>query len=317
MKKHVMVKTIMTLVALSFLLVAVLESNAHARAGGGRSSGSRASRSYSAPASNYSQPSQPRQQMQSAPNSFQQPQQQRGGFLRSMAGGVMGGLLGGMLFSSLGHAGAGVLGGGGGGLIQILLLAGIGYLIYRFIKKRRAEAVAAPVGSRGYDAGTVIPAAYRCESSQPADGEVEQGVVNIRSMDPSFDENRFKDSVMDTFFKVQGAWMHRSLSPVSGELTPEMQRILQEDIDRLLRDRQVNRLENIAVRNVEIAEVWQESGQDYVTTLILANLLDYTTDEAGVTISGSKTDPVKFEEFWTFTRPVGNNSWRLSAIQQK
>lgn len=48
------------------------------------------------------------------------------------------------------------------------------------------------------------------------------------------------------------------------------------------------------------------------------NLLDYTTDDAtGAVVSGSKTEPVKFEEYWTFTRPVGNNPWRLSAISQK
>ena len=39
--------------------------------------------------------------------------------------------------------------------------------------------------------------------------------------------------------------------------------------------------------------------------LFQANLLDYTTDEAGKVLSGSDTVPVKFEEFWTFTRPVG------------
>jgi predicted lipid-binding transport protein (Tim44 family) len=27
-------------------------------------------------------------------------------------------------------------------------------------------------------------------------------------------------------------------------------------------------------------------------------------------------EPVKFEEFWTFARPVNPNPWRLSAIQQ-
>lgn len=50
--------------------------------------------------------------------------------------------------------------------------------------------------------------------------------------------------------------------------------------------------------------------------LFQANLLDYTTDEAGKVLSGSDTVPVKFEEFWTFTRPVGPGAWRLSAIQQ-
>ena len=136
-------------------------------------------------------------------------------------------------------------------------------------------------------------------------------------MDHSFDENRFNDLVMDNFFKIQGAWMNRDLSPVSGILTDEMKRIFQADLDQLLKDKKINRLENIAVRNVDISEVWQESGQDFITTSIYANLLDYTTDEeTGSVVSGSKTEPVKFEEFWTFTRPVGDNPWRLSDIRQ-
>jgi predicted lipid-binding transport protein (Tim44 family) len=137
-------------------------------------------------------------------------------------------------------------------------------------------------------------------------------------MDYSFDENRFNDGVMDMFFKIQGAWMNRDLAPITGILTEEMHRVFQTDIDKLRQEKRVNRLENIAVRNVEIVEAWQESGQDYITSLIYANLLDYTTDDTtGQVVSGSKTDPVKFEEYWTFTRPVGNNSWRLSAIDQK
>ena len=33
-------------------------------------------------------------------------------------------------------------------------------------------------------------------------------------------------------------------------------------------------------------------------------------------VSGSRTEPVKFQEYWTFTRPVGDHPWRLSAIHQ-
>jgi len=106
--------------------------------------------------------------------------------------------------------------------------------------------------------------------------------------------------------------------PVAGSLTDEMKRIFQADLDQLLRDKRVNRLENIAVRSVEVSEAWQEAGQDYVTALIYANLLDYTTDDAtGAIVVGSKTEPVKFEEYWTFTRQIGNNPWRLSAISQR
>ena len=82
-------------------------------------------------------------------------------------------------------------------------------------------------------------------------------------------------------------------------------------------ERRINRLENVAVRAAEVTEAWQERGQDYVTVHFLASLLDSTTDETGTQVlDGSRTEPVKFEEFWTFVRPVGPNPWRLSAIQQ-
>jgi predicted lipid-binding transport protein (Tim44 family) len=103
---------------------------------------------------------------------------------------------------------------------------------------------------------------------------------------------------------------------VADLLTEEMRGPLQADVDGMRAKRQVNRLENIAVRSVEIAEAWQESGRDYATVHFTASLLDYTTDEAGKVLSGSDAVPVKFEEFWTLTRPVGQGPWRLSAIQQ-
>ena len=93
--------------------------------------------------------------------------------------------------------------------------------------------------------------------------------------------------------------------------------ILSNDADKLKQERKINKVENIAVRSVDIGEVWQESGRDYITVKFYANLLDYTVDEnTGQVVSGSKTEPVKFEEYWTFRRPVGNHPWRLSAIQQ-
>jgi predicted lipid-binding transport protein (Tim44 family) len=136
-------------------------------------------------------------------------------------------------------------------------------------------------------------------------------------MDASFAEERFGDQAMDLFFRIQGAWMHRDLAPVQNILTDEMRTIMQKDLDELKRQGRINRLENIAVRTVEIVEAWQEQGQDFVTARVYANLLDYTTDEAGKVLEGSTTEPVKFEEFWTFNRPVGPNQWRLSGINQK
>ena len=45
-------------------------------------------------------------------------------------------------------------------------------------------------------------------------------------------------------------------------------------------------------------------------------MLDYTVDDAtGAVAEGSRTAVQTIEDFWTFTRPVGNNPWKLSAIQ--
>jgi hypothetical protein len=143
--KNKAVKVFTILAAVLFLSISVLELNAEARAGGGRSMGSRGSRSYSRPAPSYSQPAQPRQQAAPAPGAFQQ--SAGGGFMRSMAGGMMGGMLGSMLFSGFAGAGNGAAGAGGGiGLFEIALLAGLGYLIYRYIKKKREAGSSNPFG---------------------------------------------------------------------------------------------------------------------------------------------------------------------------
>lgn len=290
------------LLVMLFVNLAVLEQNACARAGGGRSFGSSGGRSYSAPSRNYSSPSAPSRQATPAPA------QPGGGFLRSMGGGLLGGMLGGMLFSSLGFGGTGGFGGGGIGVLEIILLGVGGYMVYSMVmRKRRESALAYQSSSQQVNYGT----------QEGSLSTVDGGVDLIRRMDPSFDESRFKDTTMDIFFKIQGAWTNRDLSTGSELLTGEMKGILQRDIDALLQEKRTNKLDNIAVRNVEIVEAWQEAGQDYVKALFTANLLDYTTDDAtGSVVAGSRNEPVKFQECWTFTRTVGNNPWKLSAISQ-
>jgi predicted lipid-binding transport protein (Tim44 family) len=136
-------------------------------------------------------------------------------------------------------------------------------------------------------------------------------------MDPRFDEAAFRESCSDSFFRIQAAWMHLDLGKLRPLLTEEMQEVFRKQIEELRSKRQINKLENIAVRSIEVTEAWQEQGLDYITVRYLANLLDYTVDEAsGKIVSGNDSEPVKFEEFWTWVRPVGPNLWRLSAINQ-
>jgi predicted lipid-binding transport protein (Tim44 family) len=183
------------------------------------------------------------------------------------------------------------------------------------MKKKKAQTLAYETAS---NSGRYPAEVSGNNFDQPGgDVSVQDGLRYIRQMDASFDEARFKDTAMDIFFKIQGAWGNRDLAAAKGLVTDELRNIFQQDIDALLREKKVNKLDNIAVRQVEVVEAWQETGQDFIKALYTANLLDYTLDEStGAVLAGSKTEPVKFAECWTFTRAVGNNPWKLSAISQ-
>ncbi|HEY7040561.1 MAG TPA: Tim44 domain-containing protein [Methylomirabilota bacterium] len=322
MKRTVALALLMA-VALSPLLLA---SEAWARAGGGSSGGSRGSRSYSSPAKPPSSPVSPSQP--ASPPVYQSPAPQRPGW-----GGMMGGMLGGLLLGGLlGSLFFGGGHGGGIGLFEILIIAGLAWFAISYMRRRQAPessgyAVAGGYGSGGY--GDASASRYDARPSGSAGGgtavieppagpsDLERGLGHLRQMDPDFDPRAFAETASDVFFRVQGAWTARDMATAASVLTPEMQGLLQRDCDRLRAERKINRLENIAVRTAEVTEAWQESGQDYVTVHFLASLLDYTTDEIGARVlEGSRTEPVKFEEYWTFVRPVGPSAFRLSAIQQ-
>jgi predicted lipid-binding transport protein (Tim44 family) len=249
----------------------------------------------------------------------QQPGQQPS-MWRSLAMGVAGGFLGSMLFSGLSHGmGMGGFGGSGIGLLDIILIGGLLYILYMLIKKRKEAASA--VGY-SYQTGAAPSTGQQrgfTDSSRDqghAEDDVQTGLRHILQMDPSFDEARFSDLCMDNFFKIQGAWINRDMNVVRNILTAEMFGILQRDADKLKVEKKINKLDNIAVRSVEITEAWQEGGTDFITARIVASILDYTESESGDVLSGSKTEPVKFEEYWTFARSVGSSNWQLSAINQ-
>jgi predicted lipid-binding transport protein (Tim44 family) len=296
-----MKKTIklLALAAVFFLVSAtVFEPLLYARAGGGNSFGGGSFRSSPSRSNSFS-----------GQRNYSEPQQQpqRGSMFRSIAGGIAGGLIGGMIFRSLGMGGMG--GGSMGGVLQILIIAGIGFVIFRFIQSRTVQRTS-DSSSQGINTSGFFKG--RSESV------TQSGLASIVESDPSFNETSFKDTVMDIFFKIQAAWMNRDLSSASHLLDDKMKDYLQDDIDKLKSSGKINKLENIAVRSITIDEAWQESGSDCITVLIYANILDYTVDDKnGNIVEGSRTEPVKFEEYWTFYRPTRTGQWKLSSIDQK
>lgn len=299
--------------------------DAWARAGSG---GSRGSRSYSAPAkpSSPASPTTPT----SPSRSFNQPTtpaagMQRPSFMQrfggAIAGFAIGGLLGGLLFGGLGGLGGGF--GGGIGMFDILLIAGGIFVLFYFLRRRREseQPAHATAGASSYATATANTGAggaavLEMPAASAESRELEQGLAHVRQMDPGFDPVALADWARVQFANVQTAVASRDVGLVRDRLAPEMYGVLLTQCEDLKGARRKNLIEKIDLRRADVTEVWQEKGQDYVTVYLEGAMLDYTVDEAtGAVVHGSKTEPTRVEEYWTFTRPVGPNPWKLSAIQ--
>jgi len=320
-------RTVVAVVGLALGLLVADAADVWARAGSG---GSRGSRSYSAPArpspASPTTPSSPSRSLNqpASPAAPQRPGFFGGGLMGGLAGFAIGGLIGSMLFGGLGGGlGSGLGGFGGLGLLEMLLIGGGLYLLFRFFRNRQAQsaqpAYAGAGATSAYGAGSERSwgTGGGATVEMPAGpSDLERGIANIRTMDPGLDTSAITDHARRVYFVVQQAIGMRELAGVRDYLAPEMATVLQTQCDRLRGARQTNRIEQLDIRRAELSEAWQEGGRDYVTVLISATMLDYTVDDStGAVVDGSRTATQAIEDFWTFTRPVGNNPWKLSAIQ--
>jgi predicted lipid-binding transport protein (Tim44 family) len=297
-------------------------SDAWARAGSG---GSRGSRSYSSP-SRPSSPASPTTPT-SPSRSVNQPASpaapmQRPSFMQrfggAIAGFALGGLLGGLLFGGLG----GGFGGGGIGMFDILLVVGGIALLMYFLRSRRQQAdqpAYATAGASSYGAantGAGGTAVLEMPAAGVSHGELAEGIAHIRQMDPAFESSALAEWVRAQFGSIQAAVAMRDVGMIRDRLAPEMYGVLLTQCEELKAAKRRNYVERIDLTRVETTEAWQEKGQDFVTVYLEGSMCDYTVEEAtGAVVQGSKTEPSRVEEFWTFTRPVGPNKWKLTAIQ--
>ena len=274
------------------------------------------------------------------------------GLFAGIGGFLLGGMLGRMMFGGMGGMGMG----GGFGILEILLIGGIIFFIFRMIRNRTAAASseprysgnryagADPYGVGGYEeeprerdeapgryerSGGV----YRGPDIGTAGGSTRSGRGSgggprrdsasdaaLRQMaegDASFSEQAFIGLVKENFIRFQNAWTARDLGPVRDLMDKEIYTEVERDIEGLRSEGKINKLDDVDIKGAEIVEVWNEEGYDFITVRYEASLCDYVVDErSGDIVEGSRTERVNFSEHWTWVRPEGPNQWFLSAIEQ-
>ena len=291
---------------LCFIEAGITAQYADARSRGGGRSFRRSAPRRTAPATRKAQP---------------QTGQRKSGFGRGLMGGLLGGALGGLLFGSMFG-----MGGSGMGILPLLLLGGIGFFFYKKFMSRPTGGSSPgyqppPRQDNVFGSANENTGGFATQPPPPpqesAAGSLEDGCEMIRIADPDFDPNYFVEVASDVFFKVQAGWMRRDISSYRHLLGEQLASEYAAQFAEMKAKGEINKLENISIRKVEVVDAGSENGEDFVTVLFTANLLDYTVDEnSGNILSGSDTEPVKFAEEWTWARPIGTQDWKLEGIKE-
>jgi len=302
--------------ALAMVLVPAL---VEAKPGGGSSSGSRGSRTYSAPAPTQTAPNtaRPMERTATQPSGPQQagaparpgmpPQAQpQRSFMGALAGGLlMGGLIG-MLF------GGGLLGGIGGFgavlgmLLQMALIGGLIYLAFRLFRRRQpAPAMAGPSGY-----------ARQMDPAPMGGGAASAGAYAAPARDVQLSQQDYQ-AFERALIEVNAAWSRRDLKGLRDFATPEMVGYFAQDYRDLDARGWRNETRDVKLESGDLSEAWHEDGLDYATVAMRFSLLDATFEQAsGKVVEGSTTERQTSTELWTFVRSGPEERWLLSAIQQ-
>lgn len=259
----------------------------------------------------------PSQKMRTSPNV----KNNKGAFSRGLAGGLLGGALGGLLFGSMFG-----MGGSGMGILPLLLLAGVGYMLYKKFSRpqsnrfqewnqSRGQTGPPPTGNSGGFPGHASPPPPPPTPDIGANLK-EEGLAQLRQYDRNFDDAYFLEVASDVFFQVQAGWMRRDLDSYRHLLGDTLAGEYGKQFEEMRAKGHINKLESIAIRGIEIVGAGSDGSEDFVTVRFTANLLDYTVDDkSGDLIEGSMTSPVKFEENWSWARATGTEGWKLEGIE--
>lgn len=293
-------------------------STAEARIGSGSSSGSRGSKTFSAPPATNTAPkaAQPVQRSATTAGASQTVgAQAKGGFL-SKFGGIGGLLAGGLIGAAL----ASMFGFGGGlasilGLVlQVALVGGLIYLAVAFFRRRSAPTTgpvtaSAPAFPSAVTRNTLAEQPYG--GSGGGSGPVPTSPLNLGEGD----FNAFEKMLGE----IQSAYGREDEAAVRALTTPEMLGYLTDDVNANIEKGVRNELSDVKLLQGDLSEAWSEGDQDFATLAMRYSIIDALVDrKSGKLVSGSKTAPQEVTELWTFVRPrrASVNAWKLSAIQQ-
>ncbi len=293
------------------------------------SSGSRGSRTYSAPPPTATAPNTaaPINRSVTQPGSPGMTQTAARPPVAAPSGGMFGGMRGIFGGLALGFLGAGLFGmltGGGffsglagfasilGFIAQIALIAGAGFLLFRWWQRRQQPQPSYAGLSRDMTRDTNGP-------QHPLRSALGGFGGGAAAAAPVSEPLEVSGEDFDTFERllgeVQTAYGKEDLTALRSRLTPEMLSYYAEELTENASRGVVNQITDVKLLQGDLSEAWREGDKEYASVAMRYSLIDRYVDRTTGKSADGNDAPQEATEVWTFTRAQGGQ-WLLSAVQQ-
>ena len=170
--------------------------------------------------------------------------------------------------------------------------------------------------SRGGKKSENLDFVYGREKIGPKAGKTEKLLAFLSQQDPTVSPVELLKFADSTFRKLQECWEARNYEPMKPLMMTDLfnQHIAQ--IQGMLRNHEINRIENIKVEPIDLVNVryTEKPNQREFTALITASARDYYVDDRNSKFIRGDGMPARFQEFWTFQH--SGDQWLLREIEQ-
>jgi hypothetical protein len=150
------------------------------------------------------------------------------------------------------------------------------------------------LGGFGIEIGTDRPTVF-----QPWIGKA---LATFVARHPGFTWEEFDKRVRHVATELQTAWMSRDWNRARPYETGALFQMHRYWIDEYLQQRIRNVVDQFTIGRTEVVKVTGDAFYDAITVRMFASGMDYTVDEGGTVVGGSRDQLRHWSEYWTFIR---------------
>ncbi len=144
-------------------------------------------------------------------------------------------------------------------------------------------------------------------------------ISEIKSRDPNFSEEDFKEWLQNLYIKMQDCCAKRDVEPIRPYFADSIYQQFNRQMQQLKAQHRTNHVERIAVLSVTLRGCYQDKGEDVIVAEVYTRIVDYTTDDnTGEVVAGSKTDEKFMTYEYSLSRPIGmQTEKRAEGVTQR